>query len=185
MSKYLSHNYCDLENPQFHRYPFLRKYSFRVLNLTHIGKNIASQFLTNITETALRCCFNAFRKNVKPRTWGFSRSQYAIYSFIFLLFISFLSGCSFSQPDDTSGAGIIEDEALPETLDLIYNVNQDGELLDDVVDWYTMDTGNSAAIARINDLDPNSFLRRGQMVRIPKYMLKRTEPYVHRNYSIL
>ena len=41
-------SFGSLEKPQFHRYPFLRKYSFRILN-------------------------SVFRKNVKPRTWGFSR----------------------------------------------------------------------------------------------------------------
>ena len=56
--------------PQFHRYPFLRKCSFRVLNLTHFGKNL------------------------KPRTWGFStfprvKSVVTIHDTIFLRYPKF------------------------------------------------------------------------------------------------
>ena len=98
---------------------------------------------------------------------------------VLLCFISILSGCSLSSDysDDTSDLSA-EYVVLPEAQDLVYTVSDDGELLDDIVLWYTMDVSNSPAILRINDLKTDSFLKRGQLVRIPKYMLRRVEPYV-------
>ena len=88
-----------------------------------------------------------------------------------LLSLLALSGCSIPQYDD-AGSVSIDDEALTEVQDVVYSVDKDGELLSEVVEWFTADINNTAAVARINDLSPDSFLTHGQFVRIPRYMLK-------------
>ena len=88
-----------------------------------------------------------------------------------LLPVFLLAGCSMSQSGDVRGE-LADDEALLEVQDVIYSVDKDGELLSEVVEWFTGDINNTAAIARINDLKPNSFLKHGQFVRIPRYMLR-------------
>ena len=96
-----------------------------------------------------------------------------------LFFVFLLPGCSPLQSGyvdkavDEVNDQSINDGTLLEVHDLIYSVDKDGELLSEVVELFTADANNSAAVARINDLDPNSFLRRGQLVRIPRYMLKK------------
>lgn len=53
---------------------------------------------------------------------------------------------------------------------------QGPETLEEISRWYTEDVSNSAAIGRINNIDPSVTLQVGQEVRIPSYMVKQTAP---------
>lgn len=60
--------------------------------------------------------------------------------------------------------------------DIIHPVSYSGETLRTISEWYTGDPENAARIAGINDLaDPNT-LSLGKTIRIPRYLLKRTDP---------
>ena len=90
-----------------------------------------------------------------------------------LLSAFLLSSCFMGRAGGDADYGVVDDEVLSaDVQDVIYNVERDGELLSEVVEWFTADINNTAAVARINDLPPNSFLMHGQFLRIPKYMLK-------------
>lgn len=60
--------------------------------------------------------------------------------------------------------------------DIIHRVTFPGESLRTITAWYTGSTDNTARIARINGIGNVDLLNVGQNVRIPRYLLRRTEP---------
>ena len=60
--------------------------------------------------------------------------------------------------------------------DMIHSVRYHGETLRMIANWYTGDTSNAERLVRINDIANPNVLHLHQTVRIPRYMLKHTDP---------
>lgn len=60
--------------------------------------------------------------------------------------------------------------------DIIHHISYPGETLRLVSLWYTGTADNSERLARINSFSDPDVLTMGQLVRIPRYMLKRRDP---------
>lgn len=60
--------------------------------------------------------------------------------------------------------------------DVIHRVTLPGENLRAIAQWYTGDANNTGRIARINGIERVDTLRSGQTIRIPRYLLRTTEP---------
>lgn len=73
--------------------------------------------------------------------------------------------------------GIIRTTESPEgelapNGDLLHQVTFKGESIVVLAKWYTLDSGNAARIARVNQLSATAALPMGQSVTIPAYLLK-------------
>ncbi|MDR2337686.1 MAG: hypothetical protein LBE20_03430 [Deltaproteobacteria bacterium] len=92
------------------------------------------------------------------------------YFFVFLFLVTLASSCDL----DLQGQNI-NDVSRVETQpqDLVYYVEAPYESLAEIVTRFTADTNNIDPVARINAVDPNALLKRGQLIRIPHYMLKK------------
>lgn len=64
--------------------------------------------------------------------------------------------------------------------DIIHKVTSDDEDLKTIVKWYTGNAGNSGRIARINGLDDQNKLNLNQTIRIPRYLVKNSNPLPHK-----
>lgn len=60
--------------------------------------------------------------------------------------------------------------------DIIHRVVYPGETLRIIASWFTDSPENADRIARINGIDDPNLLRMHQEIRIPRYLLKRSEP---------
>ncbi len=60
--------------------------------------------------------------------------------------------------------------------DIIHKVSFPGEDIKTIVKWYTGDASNTGRIARINGLDVQNKLNLNQTVRIPRYLVKNSDP---------
>ena len=60
--------------------------------------------------------------------------------------------------------------------DVIHKVSYTGETLRIISAWYTGDPANAGRIARINDINNPNLLFLGQTIRLPRYLLLRSDP---------
>lgn len=60
--------------------------------------------------------------------------------------------------------------------DVIHRVTLPGENLRIIAQWYTGDVNNTGRIARINGIEKPDRLTMSQTIRIPRYLLRTTEP---------
>lgn len=74
---------------------------------------------------------------------------------------------------DTNGVSQAEESI---SGDVIHKVSFEGEDLKTLAKWYTGDINNTGRIARINGIDADSTLNHNQTIRIPRYLIKNTNP---------
>ncbi len=65
---------------------------------------------------------------------------------------------------------------LTDSGDITHNVTYPGETLRMIASWYTGSAENTKRIARINGITTPDLLVIGQAVRIPRYLMKRSDP---------
>jgi hypothetical protein len=108
---------------------------------------------------------------------------FLMFKYLLSILIIILIGCSYSidnekLKDETSNdngedSKIVEPTEQLLQQDFVYYVDSHSESLAEIVQRFTLDAANTDTVARINEIDKNSFLKRGQLIRIPNYMLKR------------
>jgi hypothetical protein len=96
-----------------------------------------------------------------------------------------------SESDDNSSPNELSQTGEPNTMstssveepvstlmaaengDLLHQVTFPGETLRIIASWYAGDPGSATRLARINDIQNPDLMSIGQMVRIPRYLVKR------------
>jgi hypothetical protein len=95
------------------------------------------------------------------------------YFSVFVFLVTLAGSCGFRANDEIQEHSL--DSQTNQPQDFVYYVEAQGEFLADIVERFTSDIENVDIIARINALDSKAPLKRGQLIRIPHYMLKKPD----------
>lgn len=84
----------------------------------------------------------------------------------------------YTKPATTSNSkrAALQSVKLSQSGDLIHTVTYPGESLNIIASWYTGSKDYSGRIARINGIKNPNIVNLGEKIRIPRYMLKKTDP---------